>query len=1353
MFCSQSAVKLSTNVTKANIGSILPSSSSCPYTFAMHSKPSSIGSLIETRSNYLEKIVSKCPVHSRIKAGEMTLTQSVIQDFRENCPFAQVVKVQQEQQQQLLNNQQLEQNTNSLRSQEKFDMKTSQTTMNENQLENNDNNDNDDNYNYDKQFENLILNLKKENNYREFNTIHNNTNSFPLSIRHPNNFTIDSNKSIFNSQFQCPIVNAPTPVPEIQLQTETDKPVTVWCSNNYLGMSIHKDVIQAAIDTTLEMGVGSGGTRNISGNTHLHITLEREIADLHQKEAALVFSSCYVANATTLATLPKLLTNCIYFSDAKNHASMIEGIINSRAKKCVFKHNNIEHLEELLASVDYKLPKIIAFESVYSMDGTIAPIDAICNLAKKYNALTFLDEVHAVGLYGNRGAGIAERDNVMHKVDIITGTLGKAFGTFGGYVTASAVAIDAIRSFAPGFIFTTSLPPAITAAATASIRHLKKSLKERQLHQINVKKLIHLLKQANLPVMPSQSHIIPLLVGDAIKCKQISFELIHNNGIYLQPINYPTVPKGTERFRITPGPLHNEQMMKDLVNSLIEAWKRHQLPFVNNYDFDYVNVKFNNTFFITINNENNNNNNNENNNNFNLENSFDSIPPPIANLPLVENGRLKPELIEGYHFEILHETIWEALLSWYKGGPLIRRGVIEFDSEKKDLRVEIYPHLINFYLWKDKFVRKRREFSRKTTINQIKIYCNQNFDVKLYRLWNLKQSTPVTHTPSDAIEISSKDFDKTLEELQLLDGYIIYIETKDLFGKWPMDSRYKSKNDSNSNNFSITKSSGPKFPGVCGLSNLGNTCFMNSALQCLSNTECLTDFFLTRGFEKDINTQNKLGMQGNLAKTYCNLLINMWSGESSAFSPNEFKWVIGKFAKQFMGYQQHDAQELLAFLLDGLHEDLNRITNKPYIENPDYINDKESSIISWQNFLKRNNSVIVENFYGQLKSTLVCPQCDKPSITFDPFLFLSVPLPMERIQVIDYLLDRNIDQLPVKYSIRMKRNATVFDLRKQISEQNNCEINQVLAATIMQGRFREPLNDRKLLCELFVFETLAIYILPTDNNLCRVSVRYRYNNFNIQPFLITIPEAPKQIDIHQEVVKRLCLFADPIETKKFPFRLYIGDEGTLINLDPNENSCKVPRQVIARVCFEWESEVKLKNNQFFLEDETVQKEVAFKNSEIQLSDCFELFCEPEILDEDNQWYCPCCKVHVQAMKKMEFWHLPNVLIVHLKRFVYKKFYRDKITQNVRFPIEQFEIANWVLNKDDKQNTYDLFAVSNHSGGLGGGHYTAFAKNFKNNRWYHFNDSSVSETDASNVISPAAYLLFYRRREINSTNSN
>ena len=402
--------------------------------------------------------------------------------------------------------------------------------------------------NYDRYFKNALDTLRLEGRYRVFNDIKRVSGKFPQAI---------------------------------YFSEKGEKEVIVWCSNDYLGMGQNKKVIDAMHLAIDKVGAGSGGTRNISGTTHYHVLLEKELADLHNKESALVFTSGYISNEASISTIVSLMPDCIIFSDELNHASMIQGMRTSNAEKIIFKHNDPEHLEKLLKESDINRPKLIAFESVYSMDGDIAPIKEICEVAKKNNALTYLDEVHAVGMYGPRGGGIAEQEGLMDKLDIIEGTLAKAYGTMGGYIASSKNIIDAVRSFASSFIFTTSLAPSITAGALASVKHLKNSNIERERHQERAKSLKSKLRQTGIVVMPSESHIVPVLVGDPVLCKQASDILLSEFSIYVQPINYPTVPRGKERLRITPSPFHDDSMMDNLVESLKDVWKRLKISGVS----------------------------------------------------------------------------------------------------------------------------------------------------------------------------------------------------------------------------------------------------------------------------------------------------------------------------------------------------------------------------------------------------------------------------------------------------------------------------------------------------------------------------------------------------------------------------------------------------------------------------------------------------------------------------------------------------------------------------------------------------------------------------------------------------
>jgi 5-aminolevulinate synthase len=399
--------------------------------------------------------------------------------------------------------------------------------------------------NYDDFFADAIARLWHERRYRMFADIERIAGRFPHAVWH-----------------------AP----------EGAKNVVIWCSNDYLGMGQHPKVIGAMVETATRMGTGAGGTRNIAGNSHPLVELERELADLHRKEAALVFTSGYISNETGISTLARQMPNCLILSDARNHNSMIEGVRQAHCEKRIFRHNDIAHLEELLVAAGPERPKLIVFESLYSMDGDVAPVNRICDLAEHYGAMTYVDEVHAVGMYGPRGGGISERDGATSRIDVIEGTLAKAFGCLGGYITGSAALIDTVRSYAPGFIFTTALPPAVCAAATAAIRHLKTSQWERERHQDRVARTKAVLAAAALPVMTSPTHILPVFVGDPERCKEASDLLLADHGIYIQPINYPTVPRGTERLRITPSPYHDDRLIDALAEALVDVCQRLRLP-------------------------------------------------------------------------------------------------------------------------------------------------------------------------------------------------------------------------------------------------------------------------------------------------------------------------------------------------------------------------------------------------------------------------------------------------------------------------------------------------------------------------------------------------------------------------------------------------------------------------------------------------------------------------------------------------------------------------------------------------------------------------------------------------------
>ena len=419
------------------------------------------------------------------------------------------------------------------------------------------------NEDFDEALNGMLQRKKDDESYRTFRALSRDAANYPRATYH------DSDATYYDREVKSAMPSVGS----------SGKPIEVWCSNDYMGMSRHPVVVGAVADVLTASGVGAGGTRNIAGNGRQHELLEARLAELHQKEAALLFSSCFVANDACLSTLGQMMPNLIYYSDADNHASMIQGIRNARVAKRIWRHNDVEHLDELLSQDDPGVPKIVAFESVYSMCGSIAPIDEICEVARKHNALTFLDEVHAVGLYGDTGAGVAEREGIAHKVDVISGTLAKAYGVVGGYIAANANLVDMIRSYAPGFIFTTSLPPLLAAGARASVEQLATSPDMRERHQAATREMLTQLSAIGISVLPTESHIVPVLVGDAERCSLVSMDMLWYHGMYVQSINYPTVPKGTERLRVTPSPYHTPKMIANFVGALTETWKRRGLEF------------------------------------------------------------------------------------------------------------------------------------------------------------------------------------------------------------------------------------------------------------------------------------------------------------------------------------------------------------------------------------------------------------------------------------------------------------------------------------------------------------------------------------------------------------------------------------------------------------------------------------------------------------------------------------------------------------------------------------------------------------------------------------------------------
>ncbi|XP_029156554.1 5-aminolevulinate synthase, erythroid-specific, mitochondrial [Nylanderia fulva] len=509
-------------------------------------------SIINITKDFLKAM--PCPFLTRLSTNYVrNYGSSLIMNYRQHCPvmsrlFSTMSESEEPQQPQPIP--ESIQNQCPFLSRERNAVKEANPAMEEDVISLNNNQAKEALFPYEEFFHDQIMQKKKDHSYRIFKKVNRLAENFPKALEY----------------------------------SRGKKPITVWCSNDYLGMSRHPEVINAVREALNKFGAGAGGTRNISGNSTAHIKLEERLAQLHQKDAGLLFTSCFVANDSTLFTLAKRLPGCHVFSDAGNHASMIYGIRNSGVPKHVFRHNDVEHLEELLSKVDKSVPKVVAFETVHSMTGDVCPLKELCDVAHKYGAITFIDEVHAVGLYGNTGAGIGERDNVLNKMDIISGTLGKAFGNIGGYIVGSAKLIDMIRSYAPGFIFTTSLPPTVLHGALTSIDILAsddgRSL--RTLHQNNVAYMKSILTAAGLPIESSPSHIIPIKIGNPLLCSQLADHLLNDKGHYVQAINYPTVPKGEEKLRLAPTPSHTQTMMDKFVEDALDVFHRLNIPNIPN---------------------------------------------------------------------------------------------------------------------------------------------------------------------------------------------------------------------------------------------------------------------------------------------------------------------------------------------------------------------------------------------------------------------------------------------------------------------------------------------------------------------------------------------------------------------------------------------------------------------------------------------------------------------------------------------------------------------------------------------------------------------------------------------------
>ncbi|GAB6033494.1 Ubiquitin carboxyl-terminal hydrolase 15 [Chamberlinius hualienensis] len=838
-------------------------------------------------------------------------------------------------------------------------------------------------------------------------------------------------------------------------------------------------------------------------------------------------------------------------------------------------------------------------------------------------------------------------------------------------------------------------------------------------------------------------------------------------------------------------------------------------------------------------------------------------PGPIDNRPLLKDpdsgsGEMKEHLVEELDYVFLPPEAWDLLVKCYglmEGQEPIIRNVVENGLYIKLCQVEVY--LMELKLCEnsnlDNYTVKK--FSKTDTIEMIEKEMRELFNIpddKDCRLWN-------RYTCQTYEQFNRKDF--TIQDAGLYQGQVIVIEQKNDDGTWPrqiqntnstlgpvigtassserkqygpssatqMSTRYSGSYATHS--YFNESNSGSEKPGLCGLNNLGNTCFMNSAIQCLSNIPPLTQYFLDDHYWNELNTENPLGMRGEIAKAYAELIKIMWSGKYSGTAPRHFKMQVGKFAPQFSGYQQQDAQELMAFLLDGLHEDLNRIKKKPYIELKDADGRPDESVAdeAWQNYRKRNDSVIVDLFHGLLKSTLVCPDCHKVSVTFDPFGYLSLPLPVKKERQIDvFFVSADCNAATMQYKLTVPKIGSVADLCEALRGHTDVPVNQMFVTDVYDHKIHKVFQKDECLSGIMDRDLIFIYqvscdpetvILPVYMREKRLKSGLRNDNRSGylfgHPLVVTLPRKNCVYQtLYEIIMKRMSNYVKvPSQNEQWWLKNKeeLGnDGGNEVEMEDDDEDSESPQEEDEGIDSPEENEVpngdakphymfsmsfvnscgntefeklkddgqpiRLMNRPYLMidwhpkakelfynekladalnqhESATMTIRPQLKRQVIQLNECLELFTTTEKLSADDSWYCPSCKKHQQATKKFDLWSLPKVLILSFKRFSYNRYLRDKIDTLVEFPVKNLDMQKYVIKKDHGPVVYDLVAVSNHYGGMGGGHYTAYAKNKCDQNWYYFDDNSVSAASDDLVVSKAAYVLFYVRKDASEMNTS